>query len=164
MSIPQAAAAAAAAATSPPPHLYPQELQLKLYQAFIFSIPILFSIILFLLFYLFYLKRRASSLSSSSSLISSFSPTLILSIHIMLSDAGSRAYWNLQGSNHAEFHCRQSNFSVPFFLCHHLLSLQFNSYIFSFFLYTLQMLISVSPDNNVLYALIINNAACVCTI
>ncbi|KAJ1396964.1 zinc finger protein, partial [Sesbania bispinosa] len=45
----------------PPPHLYPQELQLKLYQAFIFSIPILFSIILFLLFYLFYLKRRASS-------------------------------------------------------------------------------------------------------
>ncbi|MED6145886.1 hypothetical protein PIB30_029371 [Stylosanthes scabra] len=46
------------------PHLYPQELQLKLYQAFIFSIPILFSIILVLLFYLFYLKRRASSLSS----------------------------------------------------------------------------------------------------
>ncbi|XP_052735726.1 probable E3 ubiquitin-protein ligase RHA4A isoform X2 [Vigna angularis] len=67
MSIPQAAAAASSsAATSPPPHLYPQELQLKLYQAFIFSIPILFSIILFLLFYLFYLKRRASSLSSSS--------------------------------------------------------------------------------------------------
>ncbi|XP_021905136.1 probable E3 ubiquitin-protein ligase RHA4A [Carica papaya] len=47
-----------------PPHLYPQALQLKLYQAFIFSIPILFSIILFLLFYLFYLKRRASTLSS----------------------------------------------------------------------------------------------------
>ncbi|KAJ0263389.1 E3 ubiquitin-protein ligase RHA4A [Hirschfeldia incana] len=46
------------------PHLYPQAIQLKLYQAFIFSIPILFSIILFLLFYLFYLKRRASSLSS----------------------------------------------------------------------------------------------------
>ncbi|KAL1326402.1 hypothetical protein HN51_036494 [Arachis hypogaea] len=46
------------------PHMYPQELQLKLYQAFIFSIPILFSIILVLLFYLFYLKRRASSLSS----------------------------------------------------------------------------------------------------
>ncbi|XP_057415347.1 probable E3 ubiquitin-protein ligase RHA4A [Lotus japonicus] len=46
-----------------PPHKYPQELQLKLYQAFIFSIPILFSIILILLFYLFYLKRRASSLS-----------------------------------------------------------------------------------------------------
>ncbi|CAJ1978556.1 unnamed protein product [Sphenostylis stenocarpa] len=62
MSLPQTAPAA----TSPPPHLYPQELQLKLYQAFIFSIPILFSIILFLLFYLFYLKRRASSLSSSS--------------------------------------------------------------------------------------------------
>ncbi|XP_047152522.1 probable E3 ubiquitin-protein ligase RHA4A [Vigna umbellata] len=49
---------------TPSPHLYPQELQLKLYQAFIFSIPILFSIILVLLFYLFYLKRRASSLSS----------------------------------------------------------------------------------------------------
>ncbi|KAG5228219.1 hypothetical protein OIU77_022862 [Salix suchowensis] len=48
----------------PPPHLYPQQLQLRLYQAFIFSIPILFSIILFLLFYLFYLKRRASSISS----------------------------------------------------------------------------------------------------
>lgn len=48
------------------PHLYPQAIQLKLYQAFIFSIPILFSIILFLLFYLFYLKRRASSLSPPS--------------------------------------------------------------------------------------------------
>ncbi|KAI4315549.1 hypothetical protein L6164_028346 [Bauhinia variegata] len=52
--------------TAEAPHLYPQELQLKLYQAFIFSIPILFSIILFLLFYLFYLKRRASSQSLSS--------------------------------------------------------------------------------------------------
>ncbi|XP_060206795.1 probable E3 ubiquitin-protein ligase RHA4A [Lycium barbarum] len=51
---------------SPPDHLYPQALQLKLYQAFIFSIPILFSIILFLLFYLFYLKRRASIGSNSS--------------------------------------------------------------------------------------------------
>lgn len=49
---------------SPPAHLYSQELQLRLYQAFIFSIPILFSIILFLLFYLFYLKRRSSTLSS----------------------------------------------------------------------------------------------------
>ncbi|KAE9597826.1 hypothetical protein Lal_00013935 [Lupinus albus] len=44
-----------------PSHLYPQEIQIKLYQAFIFSIPILFTIILILLFYLFYLKRRASS-------------------------------------------------------------------------------------------------------
>ncbi|GAV68674.1 zf-RING_2 domain-containing protein [Cephalotus follicularis] len=52
--------------TPSPPHLYPQALQLKLYQAFIFSIPILFSIILFLLFYLFYLKRRASNNLSSS--------------------------------------------------------------------------------------------------
>ncbi|KAA8515986.1 hypothetical protein F0562_019165 [Nyssa sinensis] len=50
--------------TPSPPHLYPQALQLKLYQAFIFSIPILFSIILFLLFYLFYLKRRASNFST----------------------------------------------------------------------------------------------------
>ncbi|KAL7104705.1 hypothetical protein ACP275_07G000800 [Erythranthe tilingii] len=49
------------AAAGSPPHQYPQEIQLKLYQAFIFSIPILFSIILFLLFYLFYLKRRSSS-------------------------------------------------------------------------------------------------------
>ncbi|XP_019446489.1 PREDICTED: probable E3 ubiquitin-protein ligase RHA4A [Lupinus angustifolius] len=48
-----------------PSHLYPREIQLKLYQAFIFSIPILFTIILVLLFYLFYLKRRASFLSST---------------------------------------------------------------------------------------------------
>ncbi|KAF1872741.1 hypothetical protein Lal_00016578 [Lupinus albus] len=48
-----------------PSHLYPREIQLKLYQAFIFSIPILFTIILILLFYLFYLKRRASFLSST---------------------------------------------------------------------------------------------------
>ncbi|XAR56943.1 hypothetical protein NMG60_11024918 [Bertholletia excelsa] len=52
-----------------PPHVYSHELQLKLYQAFIFSIPILFSIILVLLFYLFYLKRRISSLSSPSPLL-----------------------------------------------------------------------------------------------
>ncbi|KAL5726904.1 RING-type E3 ubiquitin transferase [Ranunculus cassubicifolius] len=52
--------------TSSPPHLYPQALQLKLYQAFIFSVPILFSIILLLLFYLFYLKRRRDSSISSS--------------------------------------------------------------------------------------------------
>ncbi|CAN0840906.1 hypothetical protein LINGRAHAP2_LOCUS2997 [Linum grandiflorum] len=59
---------------SPPSaHLYPQELQLKLYQAFIFSIPILFSIILILLFYLFYLKRRASTLSSSQHFLPSSS-------------------------------------------------------------------------------------------
>ncbi|OMO77621.1 putative ring finger protein [Corchorus olitorius] len=48
------------------PHLYPQALQLKLYQAFIFSIPILFSIILFLLFYLFYLKRRSANPPNSN--------------------------------------------------------------------------------------------------
>ncbi|XP_073129636.1 probable E3 ubiquitin-protein ligase RHA4A [Henckelia pumila] len=54
---------------SSPPHQYPQAIQLKLYQAFIFSIPILFSIILFLLFYLFYLKRRASVFSSTSAVL-----------------------------------------------------------------------------------------------
>ncbi|CAH1419819.1 unnamed protein product [Lactuca virosa] len=46
-------------------HPYSHALQIRVYQAFIFSIPILFSIILFLLFYLFYLKRRAYALSSS---------------------------------------------------------------------------------------------------
>ncbi|KAF6136170.1 hypothetical protein GIB67_001579 [Kingdonia uniflora] len=56
--------------TSNPSHLYPQSIQLKLYQAFIFSVPILFSIILFLLFYLFYLKRRRDSeLSSPPSIL-----------------------------------------------------------------------------------------------
>ncbi|KAL3812225.1 hypothetical protein ACJIZ3_013493 [Penstemon smallii] len=56
---------------SPPlsPHQYPQAIQLKLYQAFIFSIPILFSIILFLLFYLFYLKRRANSTITNSPIL-----------------------------------------------------------------------------------------------
>ncbi|GER51749.1 RING/U-box superfamily protein [Striga asiatica] len=54
---------------SSPPHQYPQEIQLKLYQAFIFSIPILFSIILFLLFYLFYLKRRAYAERSATHLL-----------------------------------------------------------------------------------------------
>lgn len=53
--------------TPSPPQLYSQDLQLKLYQAFIFSIPILFSIILFLLFYLFYLKKRTSTTASPSS-------------------------------------------------------------------------------------------------
>ncbi|PWA56195.1 hypothetical protein CTI12_AA416780 [Artemisia annua] len=46
-------------------HPYSHALQIRVYQAFIFSIPILFSIILFLLFYLFYLKRRAYALSST---------------------------------------------------------------------------------------------------
>ena len=57
--------------TPTPTHLYPEALQLKLYQAFIFSIPILFSIILFLLFYLFYLKRRASTSSSTAPILPS---------------------------------------------------------------------------------------------
>nr|XP_043613379.1 probable E3 ubiquitin-protein ligase RHA4A [Erigeron canadensis] len=49
-------------------HLYSQALQMKLYQAFIFAIPILFSIILFLLFYLFYLKRTFGNNNSTSTL------------------------------------------------------------------------------------------------
>ncbi|PWA51130.1 Zinc finger, RING/FYVE/PHD-type [Artemisia annua] len=48
-------------------HLYSQALQMKLYQGFIFSIPVLFSVILFLLFYLFYLKKTFSNSNSSSS-------------------------------------------------------------------------------------------------
>ncbi|KAL2470221.1 RING-H2 zinc finger protein RHA4a [Abeliophyllum distichum] len=60
--------------SSTPAHQYPQAIQLKLYQAFIFSIPILFSIILFLLFYLFYLKRRASNFSTTP-------PVLPMTIH-----------------------------------------------------------------------------------
>lgn len=51
---------------TPSSHPYPLSIQLKLYQAFIFSVPILFTIILFLLFYLFYLKRRGSSAFSSA--------------------------------------------------------------------------------------------------
>ncbi|KAJ8621825.1 hypothetical protein MRB53_030354 [Persea americana] len=46
---------------TPSSHPYPPSLQLKLYQSFIFSVPILFTIILFLLFYLFYLKRRRNT-------------------------------------------------------------------------------------------------------
>lgn len=53
--------------TSGDSHLYSEAVQMKLYQAFIFSIPILFSVILFLLFYLFYLKRTFSNNNSSSS-------------------------------------------------------------------------------------------------
>ncbi|XP_068666642.1 probable E3 ubiquitin-protein ligase RHA4A [Aristolochia californica] len=55
---------------------YPPLLQLKLYQTFIFSVSILFTVILFLLFYLFYLKRRRpSNLSSPEQL-----PTTMLSL------------------------------------------------------------------------------------
>ncbi|KAK9147245.1 hypothetical protein Scep_006002 [Stephania cephalantha] len=53
--------------TPDPSHLYSQALQLKLYQAFIFSVPILFFFILILLFYLFYLKRRRDSILTSTS-------------------------------------------------------------------------------------------------
>ncbi|KZV44646.1 hypothetical protein F511_38624 [Dorcoceras hygrometricum] len=66
--------------SSSPPHQYPQAIQLKLYQAFIFSIPILFSIILFLLFYLFYLKRRVSSFSSTSPVL----PRMINDVNVTI--------------------------------------------------------------------------------
>ncbi|XAR49746.1 hypothetical protein NMG60_11033035 [Bertholletia excelsa] len=50
---------------SPPDYpSYPQELQIKLYQVFMFPVPILFCIIPLLLFYLFYHKRSSSMLSS----------------------------------------------------------------------------------------------------
>ncbi|OVA14721.1 zinc finger protein [Macleaya cordata] len=76
--------------TQSPAHFYPQELQLKLYQAFIFSVPILFSIILLLLFYLFYLKRRRdSNLSSLPSTVNPRTttttlnqPTTVLPLHL----------------------------------------------------------------------------------
>jgi len=49
---------------SMPPNseLYLEEIQLKLYQVCIFSIPVLFPTILFLLFLVFCLKRRANSM------------------------------------------------------------------------------------------------------
>ncbi|XP_031094132.1 probable E3 ubiquitin-protein ligase RHA4A [Ipomoea triloba] len=74
--------------TASPPHLYPQTLQLKLYQAFIFSIPILFSIILFLLFYLFYLKRRISNASSPSPPTLPTRSTNHPSLHTPMSEGG----------------------------------------------------------------------------
>lgn len=72
---------------NPPDHLYSQALQLKLYQAFIFSIPILFSIILFLLFYLFYLKKRASTFAHSPPVLPrtlTQPPPFIISVSFLL--------------------------------------------------------------------------------
>ncbi|KAJ9676385.1 hypothetical protein PVL29_025085 [Vitis rotundifolia] len=43
---------------SDPPNCCSASAELKLYQAFIFSVPIFFTFILLLLFYLFYLRRR----------------------------------------------------------------------------------------------------------
>ncbi|XP_076892103.1 putative E3 ubiquitin-protein ligase RHA4A [Bidens hawaiensis] len=75
-------------------HLYYQALQMKLYQAFIFSIPILFSIILFLLFYLFYLKRtfsrNNSSYLSSSVIHPRASRTQDSSTHYQVGETGSK--------------------------------------------------------------------------
>ena len=85
--------------TPNPPHLSPA-LQLKLYQAFIFSIPILFSIILLLLFYLFYLKRRASTLSYPPPILSRspipaspyFTSVRSLSLSLSLSHTHTHTY------------------------------------------------------------------------
>ncbi|XP_047307072.1 probable E3 ubiquitin-protein ligase RHA4A [Impatiens glandulifera] len=54
-------ASSSSSSSSSAVELYPEEVQLKLYQAFIFSIPILIAIILLLLLYLFYLKRRTTT-------------------------------------------------------------------------------------------------------
>ncbi|CAK9171691.1 unnamed protein product, partial [Ilex paraguariensis] len=51
--------------------------ELKLYQAFIFSVPIFFTFILLLLFYLFYLRRRSVDWSSLRMRISLQTPNEI---------------------------------------------------------------------------------------
>lgn len=87
---------------SSPPHQYPQAIQLKLYQAFIFSIPILFSIILFLLFYLFYLKRRASGFSSTSLVlprtINDVNVTIVR-IHVIFRPQKCTSFWWITGGS-----------------------------------------------------------------
>ena len=93
--------------TPNPSHLSPA-LQLKLYQAFIFSIPILFSIILLLLFYLFYLKRRASTLSYPPPILSRspipvsqyFTSVNSLSLSLSLSHTHTHSIAYLHASTH----------------------------------------------------------------
>lgn len=65
---------------SPTSKPYPRSVQLKLYHAFIFSVPILFTIILFLLFHLFYIKRRSRhmALSSPPTVTTRLNPTTLL--------------------------------------------------------------------------------------
>lgn len=50
--------------TNPPPYCSAASTELKLYQAFVFSVPVFFTFILLLLFYLFYLKRRRANWQS----------------------------------------------------------------------------------------------------
>ncbi|KAJ3675501.1 hypothetical protein LUZ60_004543 [Juncus effusus] len=47
-----------------PSYCSPVSTELKLYQAFVFSVPVFFTFILLLLFYLFYLKRRRANWQS----------------------------------------------------------------------------------------------------
>ncbi|KAF3337794.1 RING-H2 finger protein ATL58-like isoform X1 [Carex littledalei] len=50
--------------SNPPPYCSAASTELKLYQAFVFSVPVFFTFILLLLFYLFYLKRRRANWQS----------------------------------------------------------------------------------------------------
>ncbi|KAJ4790395.1 RING finger family protein [Rhynchospora pubera] len=50
--------------SNPPPYCSAGSTELKLYQAFVFSVPVFFTFILLLLFYLFYLKRRRANWQS----------------------------------------------------------------------------------------------------
>ncbi|CAH9124900.1 unnamed protein product [Cuscuta epithymum] len=93
-------------ATPSPPHLYPQTIQLiKLYQAFIFSIPILFSIIVFLLLYLFYLKRRISIASTLPTTFANQTPMVIYSSSPLYFLTGYSQF-NLYKKNSSWLDCR----------------------------------------------------------
>ncbi|KAJ4756571.1 RING/U-box superfamily protein [Rhynchospora pubera] len=50
--------------SNPPPYCSSGSTELKLYQAFVFSVPVFFTFILLLLFYLFYLKIRRANWQS----------------------------------------------------------------------------------------------------
>ncbi|KAI3469093.1 hypothetical protein Pfo_025756, partial [Paulownia fortunei] len=65
--------------------MYSQALQLRLCQAFIYSMPILFSITLFLFFYIFYTKRMSSMVSSPSQPLSTLSQPTPLSLYSLKS-------------------------------------------------------------------------------
>ncbi|GJM85264.1 hypothetical protein PR202_ga01699 [Eleusine coracana subsp. coracana] len=48
----------------PPDYCSAESSELKLYQAFIFSVPVFFTFVLLLFFYLFYLRRRRANWQS----------------------------------------------------------------------------------------------------